>query len=309
MNSRSWLGCALAFLACGGGGPSGVPGGPARQQLPAPANGYYSSLTGIWAFSDRDVWAVGSRVLHYDGSAWEEVAGPPGGAQLTALFGLAPDDLWATSGSQLFRWRGSAGGWEAFAHGISSPPDFDALWVLSADEYVVGGGAVNQEVVRVKAGAVSRKYTYGTARGIWGSGSDDVWAATEGGGAWHFNGTTWANDAPASVNDLRPTGVWGSGASDVWVVGDQGLAHWDGAQWTSTASENSLATVWGASATDVWAAGDGVVSHFDGASWTDTTVSPGVFFTGISGSGPSSVWAVGYELNAAGNHGVVFRLK
>jgi hypothetical protein len=33
-----------------------------------------------------------------------------------------------------------------------------------------------------------------------------------------------------------------------------------------------------------------------------------VFFTAISGSGPSSVWAAGYELSAAGNHGVVYRL-
>ncbi len=296
---------AALVVGCSGGG------GATQQDLPPPSNPYYSTLTGIWAFSDKDVWAVGSRVLHFDGDKWSEVPGPGGGVTLGALWGLAPDDLWATSGSQIYRYRGAATGWVALDHGIPNPPDFNAIWVSSPDDYVVGGGDVNSEVIRVKGGVITRAYTYGATTGIWGASANDIWAVSEQGGFWHWDGTTWSKVTPAGAGGDRPRGVWGFAADDVWAVGDeQTLQHWDGSTWTQTTTSASFGAVWGAAPHDVWAAGDmGALSHYDGKGWEDSDVSAGVFFTAMSGSGPSSVWAVGYELSTEGNHGVVFRLQ
>ena len=294
-----------AFVsACGGGGGAG------RQSLPPPANQYYSSLSAIWAFSDRDVWAVGSRVLHFDGTAWSEVAGPGNNIALGALWGLAPDDLWATAGTQIYRWRGAAAGWAEHKHAIPNPPDFNAIWVRSPEDYAVGGGAVNWEIIRVKGGTISRAYTHDATTGIWGASSDDAWAVAESGGFWHWTGAKWSKVTPGGGGD-RPRSVWGFAASDVWAVGEQDtLQHWDGTTWTPTTIHADLGAVWGAASDDVWAAGDeGVVLHFDGKAWSESGTSEAVSFTSMSGSGPSSVWALGYELSVAGNHGVIFRLK
>jgi hypothetical protein len=301
---------------CAGCSSSSTGGDNGRQSLPDPANPYYSSLTAIWAFSDRDVWAAGDRVLHYDGAQWSEIPGPttptPGvGLHIQALWGLAPDDLWATSGPKIYRYHGAATGWVELVHGIPNPPDFNAIWVSAEDDYVVGGGDVNSEVVRVKGTTLTRAFTYGPASAIWGAGDDDIWTVSEQGGFWHWDGTKWSNVSPTGTGGTRPRGVWGFSANDVWAVGsEQTLRHWDGTTWTATTTSESWGAVWGASTHDVWSTGDeGAVSHFDGSDWNDKNVGQGVFFTAMSGSATNSVWAVGYELSTAGNHGVVFRIR
>jgi hypothetical protein len=237
------------------------------------------------------------------------------GIGLEALWGLAPDDLWATSGSKIYRYRGSAMGWSEVAHGIPNPPSFNAIWVLAPDDYAVGGGDVNWEVIRVKGGTISRTYTYGQTTGIWGASGDDIWAVSEEGGIFHWDGKMWSKSMTMGAGGDRPHAVWGLGAADVWAAGSsETLEHWDGKAWTPTTTQNSYGAVWGAATNDVWAAGDdGVVSHFDGKTWTDssadTGIGVGVFFTSMSGSGPSSVWASGHELSSGGNHGVVYRIK
>jgi hypothetical protein len=306
---RSLLIPILLAAACGGAGAGG------KQPLPDPANQWYSTLSSIWAFSDKDVWAAGDRVLHFDGTRWAEVAGPGNGLLLSALWGLAPDDLWATSGSRIFRWRGAASGWVEVKHGISNPPSFQAIWVLSESDYAVGGGDVNWEVVRVKGGTVTRSYTHGQTTAIWGASSDDAWAVADlGGGLWHWTGGKWNQVQVSGSTSGNPTSVWGSSASVVWAASDYGpLLHWDGTTWkpvTVTSEHTDLLAVWAASASDVWAAGDdGAVFHFDGKSWSGGETAQAVEFQRISGSGPASVWAVGRELSTSGNHGVVYRLK
>src|SRR5262249_30291603 len=209
---------------------------------------------------------------------------------------LAPDDLWATSGTKIYRYRGAATGWVELVHAIPNPPDFNAIWVGAEDDYVVGGGDVNSEVVRVKGTTISRAYTFGATTAIWGAADDDLWAVSEMGGYWHWDGTKWSNVTVLGGAADRPKGVWGFSARDVWAAGDaQTLAHWDGATWTATTTNESWGAVWGAASNDVWAAGDeGAVSHFDGSGWHDSHVAQGVFFTAMSGSGPNSVWAVGF---------------
>ncbi len=302
---------AILVSGCGGS-DSGGAASSGRQTLPAPANAYFSSLTAIWAFSDTDVWAVGDRVLHFDGSKWSEVQGPGPGITLSALWGLAPDDLWATSGSKIFRYRGPSAGWTELVHGIPNPPDFSAIWVSAPDDYVVGGGDVNSEIVRVKGTTVSRAFTYGATTGIWGANANDIWAVSEQGGFFHWDGTKWSKVEPTGGAGQRPHGVWGFSATDVWAVGtDDAPQHWDGTAWTAaSSSQGGFSAVWGSASNDVWAAGDhGALSHYDGKTWKDTATDHSVSFTAMSGSGAKSVWSTGFELSTAGNHGVVFKLQ
>ncbi len=307
---RDLVACGLLVLltACGGGG---------KQSLPAASNAYFDTLSALWVFSEKDVWAAGSRILHFDGSKWAEVAPPAMGVGLSAFFGLAPDDLWATSGTTIYRWRGATAGWSTVQHNIPGAPDFSTIWVFGPDDYVVGGGAVNQEIIRVKGSTIRRAYTYGTPRGIWAANGDDIWTMADhsSGGFWHWNGTTWSKVAPTGNNGDRPVGVWGFASNDVWAAGEQDtLQHWDGSMWTATNLDSldhpDLTAVWGSSTKDVYAVGDqGDVLHFDGSKWSKSSVGPSVFFTAVHGSSAKSVWGLGYELSTSGNHGVVFRLQ
>jgi hypothetical protein len=68
---------------------------PASAQL-------QSVLTGVWAASAKDVWAVGSsgpdaQVLHWTGAAWSAVgiAGLPANVELAAVSGTSSANVWA----------------------------------------------------------------------------------------------------------------------------------------------------------------------------------------------------------------------
>src|SRR5438309_6105894 len=55
------------------GGPAGLPvaSGGWRWENPLPSG---ASLTGVWAASGDDIWAVGEgTLLHFDGASWTKV--------------------------------------------------------------------------------------------------------------------------------------------------------------------------------------------------------------------------------------------
>jgi hypothetical protein len=286
-------------LACGGGFR--------EQSLPAPANPSLSSLSALWVFADNDVWVSGARTLHFDGSSWSEKA-LPGGLGISDFWGLAPNDLWGVAGNKVFRWQGSA--WSEVTLSETHVPELEALWVRAADDFAVGGGVVNAEVLRFVNGSWSRKF--GGVTDLWGSAANDVWAVAGHDGFLHWTGSGWTAVSPASSmsGGNSPEGIFGLSASDVWAVGDGNtLQHWDGSAWTATETEDDLAAVWGSATDDVWVAGDdGAIVHFNGTSWSRQSVGNNVRLTKLHGSSKTSVWALGYRLSVDGNHGVVFRL-
>jgi hypothetical protein len=298
---RLLSGLIVFFFACGGPWQ--------KQSLPAPANQFFSSLSALWVFSDSDVWVGGDRALHFDGSKWTDVGLPNGNIPISDLWGLAPNDLWATGGAKIFRWQGSA--WTEVPVTITNVPDLDTLWVKSADDFAVGGGAVNTEVLRFFNGSWSRRYT--SVKDLWGAASDDVWVAAEGDGFWHWTGATWNQVTVSSGNGDRPISVFGSAANDVWAAGESTtLQHWNGTAWaaTETSAETDWSAVWAAASNDVWIAGEDMLGHYDGSKWTTQSVGAlGVRLTKLSGSSSKSVWALGYELSTSGNHGVVYRYR
>src|SRR5215472_11387522 len=125
----------------GTGLPDGAPGSSALCGLqswtwenPLPQG---NALPSVFGFSRTNAWAVGSHgtILHWNGTAWSCVAAPTQ-RFLNAVWGSAPDDLWAVGGdaSAGIILHGDGTSWS-----IASTPTF-------------------------------------TLSGVWGSGPRDVWA-------------------------------------------------------------------------------------------------------------------------------------
>jgi hypothetical protein len=57
--------------------------------------------------------------------------------------------------------------------------------------------------------------------------------------------------------------VWGSSGTDVYAAGQDGILHYDGANWTRVQGvAASLFDIWGSSAANVFAVGeDGTIIH------------------------------------------------
>lgn len=206
---------------------------------PSPDN-QFNELRGVAAISANDVWAVGYRggtknetpietfILHWNGSAWSQVASPniPGGAnQLFGITAIAANDIWAVgsaAGAPLaMHWNGSA--WNVVNVGVGSG--------LSTE----------------KLNAVS------------GKAANDVWAVGDGKGVFtnqtfatilHWDGAHWSEKVCRAASSSNPpdgyegggstayfTGVSAAAVNDVWAVGVHGsgpmILHWDGDAWTA----------------------------------------------------------------------------
>lgn len=139
---------------------------------------------------------------------------------------------------------------------------------------------------------------------VWGSGPNDVWAATTGdlGSILHWDGASWV----VVGNGIGGVAMWGSAANDVWVAGGVGAAtaHWDGTQWSkigfpSSAPGGSVRALTGTGPNDAWAVGhSGLILHWSGASWEDRSWNGTVQVTTAAlkaalSLGPNEVWAAG----------------
>ena len=200
----------------------------------------FNELRGVAAISANEVWAVGYRggtktetpietfILHWNGSAWSQVASPniPGGAnQLFGITAIATNDIWAV---------GSAAGAPLAMHWNGS------TWNVVNVE--VGSGLSTE-----KLNAVS------------GKAANDVWAVGDGKGLFtnqtfatilHWDGTHWSERICRAASSSNPpdsyegggfnaysTGVSAAAVNDVWAVGVHGsgpmILHWDGKAWTA----------------------------------------------------------------------------
>jgi len=253
---------------------------------PAPVQ---DGLSGVSAVSPGDAWAVGQSgllgkpktlVLHWNGTAWTQVASPDPSRStniLTDVSADSPGDAWAVgefdTGHDDFRtlmlhWDGTA--WTQ----VASPSP----------------GARTNELFHVDALSPS-----------------DAWAVGDyfAGRALktlvlHWNGSRWAQIAspspgPAPVAATL-SGVSAISPSDAWAVGafaptsgvnrpfEPMVLHWNGTRWTRVASPRppgrlggQLFAVSARSPGDAWAVGEIVnpnissttwVLHWNGKGWT-----------------------------------------
>jgi hypothetical protein len=295
----------VASTGCGDGGS-----GPWR--------GYSSpgtfGLNAVWTFAPDDVWAGGQLMLHFDGTAFTEVAMPQAG-WVTDFLGFAPNDLYAVAGAGLLHWDGAA--WSAVDFGGTvSPSGLTAIWGTSASDLWLGDSS-NGRVHRWNGTTWSTTVTQVVeVTDIWGSSSSDVYVSGIF-GLSHWNGTTWTESDDFLVD--HSDGLWGSGASDIWAVSEFGvMAHWDGAAWTDTLPidddrfHEDHTKVWGSGPGDVWAVGSfGALSHWDGSRWSQTQYGTFPYFPylyAVHGSAPDNVWAVGFTSDGT-NANVILHLE
>ncbi|WP_224361242.1 CBM96 family carbohydrate-binding protein [Hyalangium versicolor] len=283
------------------------------------ASGTSEDLYGVWASSPTNVWVVGTRgvVRQWNGTTWTQLAWrDDDGFYLYGVFGFGPNDVWIMGNeSTIQHWNGSTwttvnydgeGGWFTAAWG-SSPNDvwFTGLWIKHWN-----GSSL--ETVQFDAPSWPDPMI-----GIWGTSPQDVWAAgwsgtftrLKAGNEWELLGPK--NPGPggnAIVYEL-----WMDSPDNGWAADDEGLLHWDGAEWTwleeVAGYRTGFYSVWGSGANDVWASGAwSTVSHFDGTRWKHMywdgqQMKEGLGFFGnypngttiydIWGSGPNDVWFVG----------------
>lgn len=232
-------------------------------------------LTGLWVDQVGALWlgALGGLLLRYEPGSGSLTRLPTGGASgLNALWGSAPDDLWAV-GREVVRWNGQT------VRPLQEPISggLNTIWGSNShDIWAAGQGLLHYDGARWEpVPGISA-----VLLDLWGSASDDIWAVGERGVILHHDGSRWTRSATGVA--ARLNSVWGSGRRDVWAVGSTSddktgtsrviVLHYDGTDWKTVPvqygpdNQGELTGVWGLNAGDVWAM-PGCL-HFDGAMWS-----------------------------------------
>ena len=172
-----------------------------------------------------------------------------------------------------------------------------------------GGGAVlgmpaTAEIMVVKAMSwnTEQPVTQHHLRGIWGTGTADMFAVGWHGTILHYDGTAWSDMSPDTAgNPVFLEDIWGSSGKNVFAVGHKGIiGHYDGEKWVAAQSptDQHLYAIWGqdGAETGIFAAGAGTVLRYDGTSWKEMSLSiESPDLRDIWGENADSVYAVGTE--------------
>jgi hypothetical protein len=134
-----------------------------------------------------DVWAVGDKAYHNDGTAgtWTPYITPCG--NLNGVHVQTPGTAWAV-GNRICRWDGAtwaevsnpAGGWLGAVHG---PPSSTAAWAVGTAGRIVSYDGV--------AWNLDDSPTSENLSAVHAAASDDVWAVGNAGTVMHWDGTSW----------------------------------------------------------------------------------------------------------------------
>jgi hypothetical protein len=281
----------------------------------AAASAAGASMTGLWAASRTQVWAVGDAgILQWDGVAWTKVEG----FAMWGIWGANANDVWAVGQSDSWEYpvgRTSHAHWDGKTWTFVPEPKTDWPSFTSADSLFT----------------------------VWGTGRGDVWATTNtaANSLAHFDGTTWSSvpftDNPTVLSNahlgggvgnavfatsnvgigqfdgtgwvLRSngilgsfSGIWMNSPADGWAITGNSVAHWNGSAWSIAATPTPstyLYAIHGTADNDVWAVGyGGVVIHWDGATWTSTKIDGVTYVQSVWASNPRDVWVTASEQGA-----------
>jgi hypothetical protein len=207
---------ALGVTAC-------EPGAVSRFLPPSPHD--QDLLTGVAAFSGRDVWAVGEQfngrssdpggqltlIEHWDGRRWRVVPSPnQDDGSIQGVSAISSNDVWAVGASYV-----------GFSE-VSSARALVEHWDGKAWTRVPGP---NTDGLGAYSGIIGTVATIGP-RDIWISWDNHV---------FRWDGRAWTELHPAGrvlpLADRGPRGVWAGGTA---------LSNWDGKRWTRIAMKPGL---------------------------------------------------------------------
>lgn len=273
-----------------------------REPLPTPASGTFNALS---ALAPDDVWAVGTDILHWDGTRWKRVAdaGTLSFDKLWSVAAISSDDVWAVgagragAGSIAVHWDGSA--WSRVF--VPAEGSLRSLAVVSSNDVWAVGAADYRPVIL------------------------------------HWDGKQWNTvPTPRDLNDGQLEAVAAVSSNDVWAVGQGPVRnvgwgtltlHWDGVSWSRVTSPNygddgrdylpymnHLRAVAALAPNNVWAVGEAIwagdrfednalIVHWNGKEWSlvpGPAFRPGegrhnIRLAAIVASAPDGVWAAGSD--------------
>lgn len=216
-----------------------------------------STLLDIWGSAPDDVWAVGSIILHWDGSSWQ-VAQRGLSSALRAVHGTGSKDVWAVGGDGLSqRWNGSS--WsnnpKTTDPVLGGYVQFDSVYTNGQDTWALGASTIFRWT---GSGWMSQKRTAGiTLNSISGKGGDIfVVGGTDKAAILKWAGTDWTDVSPPNALSLSKVLV--TQAADAWAVGDGGtVLHWDGMSWlvSESGTNRPLRSVFGSGPNNLFIAG------------------------------------------------------
>lgn len=258
-------------------------------------------LSSVWAAAPDDVHAVSlsGMYYHFDGVRW---SGRGSGASiLRHVHGVASNAVWMVGGRTALFWNGK----ELRSHAVPVDDDLQSVHVIARDDVWAVGGSGAAAHFDGKVWTRVQTPFRGWLLAVWGSKSDDVWAAGGGqdgsnsGHVIHWDGGGWTDVPLPRWTNIEA--LTGTARDDVWAAGSWGtLLHYDGARWTEVSSPawRGLNGIWARTRSDTWAAGeDGTVLHFDGKAWT-AAKPEWKWLRGVTGTQSGELFAVGI-------HGVV----
>jgi len=270
-----------------------------------------SQYSTVAASGPKDVWVSlpSGFALHFDGRDWSQVPLSFGGTAATIVT-LGPGEAYAFEYTGFgYRYTG-----QALAHydAITFGGGIRSMWSASATDILF---AMGTGVYRFDGNLFPK--TLGDAHGssfvaIAGTGPNDIWATSNGGYVYHYDGTWNEQTAVGAMSDAIWAGgseVWvftpgvahqgpppwtshavpgtdwiavaGDAANDLWglehdlvTASNVNLQHWNGSAWqTVTTPRNDLTAIGVLSSNDVWLATQSQhVLHWNGATWSDTPV-------------------------------------
>ena len=273
-------------------------------------------LTDIAAAGPADGWLVGwtddvtdqlPRVLHYNGTTWTPVAGPPTGiyGSLNGVWAGANGDAWVVGGvdaaGQIALYHYSGGAWTTYEvaadGGVARIAMVSATdgWATNGDQMLHWDGTAWTVVYSARdmqgiAAVAGRAWAVGSADRIYGQTGPSAWTAEQAGSP--------------TIENLQ--GVYTRAPDDAWAVGAHGTAlHYTGGAWQQVATPitGTLHAVVALSTTEAYAVGEtlpndtrshGLILHWDGVTWTQV-LTTNLSLYAVALTGPGEGWAGGND--------------
>lgn len=122
-----------------------IQGADGTQPTASPLNTQtWTGLTGVWAASDTDAWAVGGTgtIRHYTGNdlQWNTEVGVPTSENLNGVWGTSPTDVWAVGNAGVvLHYDGTSWSRVNIAGLGSRRPDLYSVWSPGPGHVWVGG--------------------------------------------------------------------------------------------------------------------------------------------------------------------------
>jgi hypothetical protein len=265
------------------------------SQTGAPS-GSPEGLTGVYAASPTDVWAVGGATgdpfEHWNGTSWT-------GQGLPAGLCTAPEG--ALEGNQCgvsFITGTSADNITAVGTGIIDTGSSD---VEESVAFHFNGTSWSQMTIPANV-------TLGPVAAF---SATDLVSVNNNGDAEQFNGSTWTTTKlpiTTTLPDLNMTSIAGSSPSDIWAAGTAStegverrkvapvLEHFNGTSWSNVTVpvNGGVTSVAAISPTDAWAIDGGSLIQWNGSTWTvvNATTQTGAAVSGsaLAALSPTDVW-------------------